>query len=109
MSDVLPEAPAVFPVGGSKISKERVSGPPSKMYPVLRDLATASKKASIRIEIDTEVKRLNGQITGLIKARSGDGERLILNDGISPSSIYLSKIIAFRVLEIKVDSLPVEL
>lgn len=111
MSAPFPSANLAFPVqlGGSKITAERVSGPPSKMYPMLRDLAEAGCRISlrlgeyeIRLEVDTEKARFSGTLISRSGPPTGP-EALILRVGGSNERLEVSKIIAFRVLNVRLD------
>lgn len=56
----MPALPLPFTIGGSKVTKDRVTGPPSKMFPLLRDLAQTDQY-QIRAVIDTDKSRLYGE------------------------------------------------
>lgn len=95
----------IVQVGGSKVTEDRISGPPSRMLPALRDLGNTDE-FKIKVEIDTDSKRVQGTILRYTKSYSG--EELILaigpnfeRFGRDRTCIDLSKIIAFRVLTVE--------
>jgi hypothetical protein len=62
VSTELPEGPLPFPtqVGGSKVTGDRVTGPPSKVFPLIRDLVESDYE--VIVEIDTEKERRRGMM-----------------------------------------------
>lgn len=112
----LHEVPLPTMIGASHIEeptkpKSRVTGAPSQKFPIIRDLAASP--ATITIEIDTEKKRQEGVIESI--SRGDRGQYLhIKGPKADPgrsrgAQILLQDIIAFRVLKVEVEELPVDL
>jgi hypothetical protein len=98
-------------VRGSQISGERVTGPNSIVYPILRDLAdAAAKDARVVIEMGTKTRRVTGAIKSVRPEASSTPEALRIQDTpYRVSVVPLNEVIAFRVLSIKTKTLPFEL
>lgn len=103
-----------FPVtiGGSKITTERISGTPSKVFPILRDLGE-TKEFRVFIEIDLTGGRTRGTISGVSGSTTLSLHGLSRQQEHDPPqdvtewnctiwrSIVLKHIIAFRVLAVE--------
>lgn len=104
----LHQVPLPTTIGCSKIGDpntpgSRVTGAPSQKYPILRDLEASP--ARVTLEVDTESKRVTGILKHIADGRGVvDPPRLVLEE--TPrvtTSVYLTKIIAFRVLKVEAE------
>lgn len=102
------EMPLPARIGGSHIDHDRHSGPPSLIYPVLRDLA--NYPAIVTIEIDTKGDRFLGVIDGVLRASQPTGrtpERIVIKStprtGGRPlkHTISMPDVLAFRVIKVE--------
>ena len=115
-------APLPIQVGGAKIENDsRISGPPARMLPTLRDLATATVnlhprmggevKPRVTIEVDLEGGRKVGVIRHYSTAQ--DQEVLYLAPVDKPYTpparcqrVSLHHVLAFRVLKLEIPAPP---
>ena len=97
-----------FTVKGSKFTLgERISGPPSKMFPLIRDLATRDKFViGVAMEVDLHNKRMilipqsiatGGTATGGLVYK---GKKIGAHQPVSRGTIPLEDILAFRVVRV---------
>jgi hypothetical protein len=95
--------PLPVTIGGSTVTTERVTGPSSRMYPMLRDL-WRDREHEIIVEFDTEKSRKVGKLQAQdIELIAQYYPKKRNDEGFYPSRqrISLKDIIAFRVLEVR--------
>lgn len=93
-------------ISGTPFDAQRYGGPPSKLFPLLRDLAINPSvlmrdddvTPRITIEVDTQGARFTGVIQGYAK----NPEVLYLQSKPHRQAVKFDKILAFRVVKVEV-------
>lgn len=103
-------------IGATRITlNERVSGPPSKMLPALRDLAAGAIQVNPktftgpelkpRVTLEVDLPANQHRKAGVLHSITSRGdEKLFLQYGTHTYPIKVSDILAFRVVKVEIEA-----